>query len=69
MLIYYIKCQFVTHSEDLATHRLAILSNFSETAEPTDYSCLLPEICDEGVLELRGEGWGELDWVAADEVS
>ncbi|GFR67776.1 neuroblastoma-amplified sequence-like, partial [Elysia marginata] len=54
------------HSEELAPHRLAILSNFPETADPSDYSSLLPEIGeDDTVIPWETDSWRELDWVEA----
>ncbi|XP_077167102.1 NBAS subunit of NRZ tethering complex isoform X2 [Paroedura picta] len=59
---------FTYHGQDLLPHRLAILSNFPETASPHEYSFLLPEACcKEGVLKIlpwsqqehREEDWCE----------
>ncbi|XP_012940751.1 neuroblastoma-amplified sequence [Aplysia californica] len=51
------------HSADLAPHRLAILSNFPETADPGDYKSLLPEIGDDGeVVSWETDQWRDEDW-------
>ncbi|BFY98427.1 hypothetical protein BsWGS_01467 [Bradybaena similaris] len=51
------------HSSDLASHRLAILSNFPETTDPTEYRSLLPEIGEDGeVIPWEADAWRDPDW-------
>ena len=51
------------HHNDLAIHRLAILSSFPETTNPSDYRSLLPELnADREVIPLEADMWRELDW-------
>ncbi|GFN79688.1 neuroblastoma-amplified sequence-like [Plakobranchus ocellatus] len=51
------------HSQELAPHRLAILSNFPETADPSDYTSLLPEIRDDDtIVPWETDTWRDQDW-------
>ncbi|KAK7115948.1 NBAS subunit of NRZ tethering complex-like [Littorina saxatilis] len=58
---------FTFHHADLASHRLAILSNFPETTLPADYGSLLPELGTDGeVNEMDKDMWREEDWSEMD---
>ncbi|KAH9508425.1 hypothetical protein Btru_055206 [Bulinus truncatus] len=53
----------IYHSNELAPHRLAILSNFPETTDPADYKSLLPKLSeDEEVVPWEISFWRSPDW-------
>ncbi|KAK7009358.1 neuroblastoma-amplified sequence [Biomphalaria glabrata] len=57
---------FIYHSDELAPHRLAILSNFPETSDPNEYKSLLPKLSeDEEVIPWETDSWRHPDWSEA----
>ncbi|CAL1537532.1 unnamed protein product [Lymnaea stagnalis] len=53
----------VYHNNELAPHRLAILSNFPETADPVEYKSLLPKSGDDDeIVPWETATWRDQDW-------
>ncbi|XP_031558111.1 neuroblastoma-amplified sequence-like isoform X2 [Actinia tenebrosa] len=60
---------FTYHGLHTLPHRLAILSNFSETKPPSDYEALLPEVSEscKDVLHWDQRCWRASDWCEKEE--